>query len=328
MNPKPVVSMEDLSDLKFYEYVSLYKQSKDFDVVIIGGSYAGLSAAITLGRALRKVLILDKGDTYNANDIYSYNFITQDGNIASAIIAKAKEQVLRYKTVRFVKDKVETVINEHNKFTVETRRKERYSGKKILFATGVIDMMLNIPGFKECWGISVLYCPYCNGFEFTDTDIGIIANGETAFEMVKLLSNWSRHIILFTNEVSTLSKEQLKKIKEKNVLIVETEIVSLEHKKGHLKNVVLKDGNIHLINSIFCKLAFLQGTDVPQNQLDCELTGEGLIKTDVFQRTSVPGVFSAGDNCLISRAISVAAAAGTIAGMNINKELIEETFYL
>lgn len=326
MKPKQLITAEDLSDLKFYEYVSLNKQGKDYDVIIIGGSYAGLSAALTLGRALRKVLIIDKGDALQANDVYSHNFITHDGEIASSINAKAKDHVLKYKNVRFLKDKAETVVKEDNRFIVETRRKEKFTGKKILFATGLIDMMPAIPGFKECWGISILHCPYCNGYEYSDADIGILANGDIAFELVKLLFHWSRHLGLFTNGDAGLSQIQINKINEKKVKVISEEIESFDHKKGQLKNIVLKNGDVHSVNAIFCKPGFLQATDIPRKQLGCELTAEGFIKTDIYQRTSVPGVYSAGDNTIVSRAISLSAASGTVAAMHINKELIEETF--
>ncbi|MFT3911572.1 MAG: NAD(P)/FAD-dependent oxidoreductase [Ferruginibacter sp.] len=326
MRPKQTDQAETLSDLKFYQYVSLHKQTKDFDVIIIGGSYAGLSAAMTLGRARRKVLIIDSGNPCNIQTPQAHNFITQDGEVASAIAAKAKEQVLKYNTVKFMKDKAVKVIKDSGKFNVETRRNEKFSAKKILFATGVIDMIPDIPGFSECWGISVLHCPYCNGYEVADRDIGIIANADVAYEMIKLLYTWSTHLTLFTNGVSTLTKEQKLKISQKNIPVIEQEIASLDHKKGQIKNIVFKDAGFYPIDAIFCKLAFLQATDIPQKQLGCELTEEGFIKTDIFQRTSVHGVYSAGDNAVMPRVITVSAATGAIAGMNINKEISEESF--
>ena len=326
MRPKPIVNPEDLSGLKFYQFVSLYKQTKDFDVIIIGGSYAGLSAAMTLGRALRTVLIVDSGKSFTTGNIHAHNFITQDGEVLSTIATKAKEQVLKYRKVKFLKDKVESVIKQKEKFIVQTKRTEKFTAKKILFATGVVDMMPAIPGFADCWGISVLHCLYCNGYEVADTDIGIIANADIAYELIKLLYNWSKHLFLFTNGPAALSQEQKNKIRQKNIVIIETEIAELDHKKGQVKNIILKNGASHPVNAIFCKLAFLQATDIPQKQLGCELTGEGFIKTDMFQRTSVHGVYSAGDNAIMSRAIAVSAATGSIAGMYMNREIVEESF--
>lgn len=326
MRPKQFIKNDELSGLKFYQYVSLSERMRDVDVIIIGGSYAGLSAAMALGRSLRKVLIIDYGKPCNINAQQSHNFITQDGEPPAAIRAKAKEQVLKYRTVKFLKDRVELVKREKNKFTVQTKRNEKFSGKKILFATGIVDLIPNIPGFEDCWGISIFQCPYCHGYEVANTAIGIIANADVAYELVKLLYNWSRQLFLFTNGSASLTQEQINKISQKRILIIESEISELDHKKGQVKNIILKNGLAYPVNAIFSKLPFLQATNIPQKQLGCELNSEGFIKTDMFQRTSVHGVYSAGDNAIISRAISVSTGTGAIAGMYINKELIEESF--
>lgn len=326
MKPKHTDIPSGLSELKFYEYVSMRSQTRDFDVVIVGGSYAGLSAALTLGRALRSVLVIDKGDGFLQQDIYAHNFITQDGVIASAIHAKAKEQVLQYKTVKFYKDKVETVVQQEGRFIVETRRKEKFTARKILFATGLIDVFPPINGFRECWGQSVLHCPYCNGYEYADADIGIFANGDIAYDLAKTMYNWSRHLSIFTNGKSTISALHTEKLAARNVLIEEGEIDFLDHRKGQLKSIVLKSGKMHALNALFCKPGNLQATDIPVQQLGCACTAEGFIKTDIYHRTSVSGVYSAGDNTVMPRAISVSVASGTEAGMSINKEIIEESF--
>jgi len=133
-------------------------KTPDFDVVIIGGSYAGLSAAMALGRAVRRVLILDSGQPCNRQTPHSHNLITQDGATPAHITAVAKEQVLAYPTVRFQAGTATAVMGESNSFVVETAAGEQFRARKILFATGVRDLLPAIPGFAESWGISVIHC--------------------------------------------------------------------------------------------------------------------------------------------------------------------------
>ncbi len=136
------------------------EKRKVFDVVIVGGSYAGLSAAMTLGRSLKTVLIIDSGKPCNRQTPYSHNFITQDGVKPKELFEKAKSQVLKYNTVQFLNDLVISTTKISNAFEIETKLKEKIKAKKVLFSTGVKDIMPNLKGFKESWGISILHCPY------------------------------------------------------------------------------------------------------------------------------------------------------------------------
>ncbi|MDO7742673.1 MAG: NAD(P)/FAD-dependent oxidoreductase, partial [Pedobacter sp.] len=163
------------------------KENTKFDVVIIGGSYAGLSAAMALGRALRNVLVIDSGKPCNAQTPHSHNFITQDGETPAAIAAKAKEQVMQYPSVQFLNDIAVAVSGENSNFSVSTSAGLNIHAKKILFATGVKDIMPAIEGFAACWGISVIHCPYCYGYEYKSQPTGILMNGDMAIDMAELI---------------------------------------------------------------------------------------------------------------------------------------------
>src|SRR5690606_408454 len=139
--------------------------NKNFDVIIIGGSYAGLSSAMTLGRALRNVLMIDSGKPCNRQTPHSHNFITQDGEEPGTIAEKAKAQVLKYDTVKFLNDLAVSGKKTENGFVIATETGKEFATKKLVFATGVKDIMPGIKGFSECWGISVIHCPYCHGYE-------------------------------------------------------------------------------------------------------------------------------------------------------------------
>jgi thioredoxin reductase len=296
-----------------------------YDVIIIGGSYAGLSAAMALGRSLRQVLIIDSGKPCNRQTPHSHNFLTQDGETPAAIAQKAKAQVLAYDTVTF-HEGLATIANKTAEgFVITTQAGESFTAKKLLFATGIADVMPSIKGFAECWGISVLHCPYCHGYEVRNQHIGLLGNGDVGFEFCRLLHQWSKQLTLFTNGPSTLTAAQLEKLQSYNIPIIETELAVLEHTNGQLEQVVLNDGNAVKVAALFARLPFTQHTDMPQS-LGCELTEMGHIKVDGFQRTNIPGIYAAGDNASPMRAVSAVVAAGIMAGAMINRELMEEAF--
>jgi thioredoxin reductase len=295
----------------------------EFDVIIIGGSYAGLSAAMTLGRSLKQVLIVDSQEPCNKQTPHSHNFITQDGEKPSEIAAKARLQVLAYPTVKMHSGLVVDLKGVTTDFIVKTEAGETFKAKKILFATGIVDQMLPVKGFGDCWGVSILHCPYCHGYEVRNKSLAVLANGDPGFDFSLFIHNWSEKLILLTNGKSTLRPEQIAKLKSKDIAIVETEISEFIQVHGQLQSVVFADGRQIALDAIFARVGFKQHSELPA-QLGCTITEQGFIQTDEFQATSIPGVYAAGDNCSPFRSVSGAAAAGTKAGAFLNKELIDE----
>jgi thioredoxin reductase len=295
---------------------------KRFDVIIIGGSVAGLSAAMTLARSLRSVLVIDSSVPCNIQTPKSHNFITHDGKLPSDIIAAAKEEVLRYPTVTFVNDKVTNAMSNDDGFSVKTTSEE-YLANRVLLATGLKDIKPDIPGFAECWGISILHCPYCHGYEVHGKETAILANGEAAYHLGVLINHWTPTITTLTNGISELRNEESEKLKERNIAINENEIDSFIHTDGNLESVRFKDGKLFPINVMYASIPFEQHSDLAE-QLGCKMTSHGHIDIDDEQRTSIKGVYAAGDNTAQHRAISVAAASGTRAGFTINAEMVLE----
>jgi thioredoxin reductase len=298
---------------------------KQYDVIIVGGSYAGLSAGMALGRSLRKVLIIDGGEPCNRQTPHSHNFITHDGNTPKAIAMQAKEQVLKYDTVSFLQGMAVSATKLNNGFEVRTAAGEVFSAQKLLFATGIKDQMPAIDGFAASWGITAIHCPYCHGYEVRHERTGIMANGDIGYEFTKLISNWTKDLTLFTNGRSTLTAEQTEELAKHNIPVVEKEITAFEHTNGHINQVLFKDGSAMPMKAVYSKLPFVQHCDIPI-QLGCALNEQGYITVDNFYRTTVPGVFAAGDNINMMRAVSLAVSAGSSAGVHINKELIDENF--
>lgn len=297
----------------------------NFEVIIIGGSYSGLSAGMTLGRSLRNTLIIDSNLSCNRQTPHSHNFITQDGKTPKEIASVAKEQVLKYDKVKFHDALAISGKKTTDGFEITTEAGEIFTAKKLLFVTGIKDIMPNIPGFADCWGISVIHCPYCHGYEYTGEKTGILANGETAFELGKLISNWTSSITIYTNGKSTLTQEQTAKLNKHQIEIIETEIEHFEHNAGNIQNIVFKDSSKVEITAVYVRPTFTQHCDIPV-QLGCELTEQGYIKVDNMQKTSIVGVFASGDNTTAMRSVANAVATGAFAGAVINKELINEAF--
>lgn len=301
------------------------KQDKQYDVIIIGGSYAGLAAGMTLGRALRNVLIIDGGLPCNRQTPHSHNFLTNDGKPPAEISRLAREQVQAYPTVEFLDGLATAGRKTTTGFEIETAAGRTVHARKLIFASGVKDMMPAIPSFEECWGISVLHCPYCHGYEVRDEQTGILANGDTGFELASLISNWTADLTLYTNGRSTLNEGQRIKLEKHGIGINESVIEKIEHDKGYVQRLVFSNAESEPVKALYARPPFVQHSDIPR-LLGCEMTEEGYIKTDAVQHTTVPGVFACGDNASRVRTVANAVSSGTATGIILNKELIEETF--
>lgn len=310
---KPFIKNKEMTD------------KKHFDVIIIGGSYSGLSAAMALGRALRNVLIIDSGKPCNRQTPHSHNFLTQDGKTPKEIATLARQQVLLYDTVDFFSSLATNASKTENGFEIQTSSGNIFTAKKLIFATGIIDEMPNIKGLPECWGISVLHCPYCHGYEVKTEITGILGNGEYGFEFSKLISNWTKNLTLFTNGKSILTVEQSTILEKHQIKTVETEIAELEHINGQLQSIIFKDGSKKTVKTIYTRLPFEQHCPIPK-QLGCELAEYGYIKIDNFHKTTVNGIFACGDNVSRMRTVANAVSMGTTTGMTVNKELVENNF--
>lgn len=299
--------------------------NRAFDVIIIGGSYSGLAAAMALGRALKKVLVIDSGKPCNRQTPHSHNFLTQDGKTPAEISKLARKQVAQYDTVSFLSGQAVKGCKKELGFIIETDTGQLFKAKKLVFATGIKDIISTIPGLSECWGISVLHCPYCHGYEVRYEQTGILANGENAFELATLISNWTDELTVYTNGKSTLTIEQTAKLEKHGINVVEREIKQLEHTAGYIKSIVFQDGTTAEAKAIYVRSPFEQHSTIPQS-LGCELTEEGYIKVNTLQETTVPGVYASGDSTNKMRTVANAVATGTTAGMAASKKLIIEAF--
>jgi thioredoxin reductase len=280
---------------------------------------------MTLGRARRRVVIIDSGKPCNRQTPHSHNLITQDGKTPAEISAIAREQVLAYPTVNLRPGLVTGVSGENGAFTVSLEDGQSLQAKKLIFTTGIRDIMPDITGFAECWGISAVHCPYCHGYEYSDARTGVLVNGEMALEYVRLIRNWTSDLTVYTNGPATFDGEIREKILATGADIIEQPVTSLDHQNGYLKTLHLNDGTIREITAFYHRPSFVQHSALPE-ELGCALTTHGYIQTDEAQKTTVPGIYAAGDNSGAFRGLTGALAAGTVAGARLNHELINEDY--
>ena len=290
-----------------------------FDVAIIGGSIAGLSAALTLGRSLRRVVVIDSETPCNRTSPFSHNFITHDGDTPAEIVRQARAQIAAYENVMFLKDLAVDAKYGGDIFQVVTQSGSVIRATRVLLCTGLTDLLPDITGFQDCWGISILHCPYCHGYEVKGKRTAVLANGQAAFHVTMLIRNWTKDIVLLTNGRSELRPEEKEILDGLGVAVVETEVSSLAHQDGLISSIRFADDSVVETEAIYASVPFAQQSNLAE-MLGCKMTAKGHVEVDALGRTTVPGVYAAGDNTAEHRAIAVASAAGTVAGFTINAD--------
>lgn len=301
------------------------KTSNHFEVIIVGGSYAGLSAAMALGRSLRKVLIIDSGLPCNRQTPHSHNFITHDGEAPALIAEKAKTQVLQYGTVEFFDGLAVHADKADDGFVVTTQTGEEFTAKKLVLATGIKDLLPDIPGLADCWGITVIHCPYCHGYEFRGERTAIMANGAQAFHLASLVNNLTDKLTILTGGAPDFTPDQMARLATHQIKVVEREVSTIVHEDGWVKNVVFSDGSAIPFSAIYAAVPFVQSSDIAAS-LGCRFTEQGRIEVDPMQKTTVEDVFACGDNATMIRSLASAVYSGNLAGAVINHVLTESQF--
>lgn len=296
-----------------------------FDVIIIGGSYAGMSCALALGRSLRKVLILDFEEPCNRFAPHAHNFLGSDDMPVEELRKRALNDLSKYETVKIINELASNCHKTSSGFEVITSNEKKYYSRKLVIATGIRDELEEIPGLQECWGISAIHCPYCHGYEYHSRPTGIIIKGSPAIHHAQLISNWSNDVYLFTNGDPELTEERIKSITDLGVKMIETPIRELKHNKGYLKSIITTDGMEFMLDAVYVSPTTTQQCTIPV-ALGCELDDKGLIGTDSLQRTNVDGVYACGD-CNSNRSLAGAVYTGSMAGASVNNALIDEGIF-
>lgn len=293
----------------------------NYDIVIVGGGPGGLSAALALGRARKKVLVCDAGPRRNAAAVEMHNFVTRDGIAPQEFRRIAREQMQQYTSVEIREVSVEKITGAKNNFTV-TLSDGEVTARRILLTTGMIDTRLDLPGIERHWGHGVVQCPYCHGWESRDRPWGFVLTPLTAAHAMPFamqLLGWSNDITVFTNAATEIHADSLAPLKNAGLKVETRKITQLSETK-HLEFIEVEGGA-----RVPCELLFAHPPQkqVPVvTQLGLALDENGYVKTDPMKKeTSVPGIYAAGDLCTQMQAAVWAAANGTVAAAMINMEL-------
>lgn len=266
------------------------------DVIIIGGSFAGLAAALQLGRARRKVTVLDTDRPRNRFAGYSHGVLGHDHKPPLDILVEARQQLERYPTIRLVNARAESVSGTIDDFCVVTDDNESLRARRLILSYGITDQMPDIPGFAEGWGTSIIPCPYCDGFEVADQHWGLIWSGPQSHNQVRLFHDWTDRLTVFTDGHDIAPEIQTDLVR-RNKAVVEGKIVEIFGNEGHKSTVRLDNGPAVAVDILFAHPRTRPSASLHKSLgLATVDTPTGLVlKTNERRETSKPGIYAAGD---------------------------------
>ena len=290
-----------------------------FDVIIIGGSYAGLSAALQLGRARKNILVVDAGERRNRFASHSHGFLGQDGKAPGEIIAEARRQIERYPTIDWIEGRVTDAEGSFGDFVVEIDGKRRETADRLILAMGVTDELPAIVGLKDRWGSSVFHCPYCHGYELNQEKIGVIAASPLAIHHALMLPDWGE-TTFFTNGVFEPDGNQHSTLAARGVRVETTGIREI----AGPADVVLTDGRSIALAGLFTQ-PILRITSDWIEKLGCKIE-EGpmgsTIVTDPMKQTTVRGIFACGDVARPAGSVALVVGDGAMAGAAAHRSIL------
>ncbi len=296
---------------------------QDFDALVIGGSYAGLSGAMQIARSGRPVCILDSGQPRNRFAAHSHGFFGQDGQSPRQMIAGARADLAAYPNVTLLETRAETARRDESGFSVTTAACGTLHARKLLLAYGVVDLLPNIPGLRERWGVTALHCPYCHGYEVRGKRLGVLSVGPLSTHQALLISDWGP-VTFFLNGQVQPDEQTMAKLAERGVCMETGLVTALEGNAPALSGVRLADGRLVPLDALFLGSRIQPASDLAE-QLGCA-TEQGvqgpLLTTDAFKQTTVPGVYAAGNLTSRGGNASLAAADGVWAGTSLHQSLI------
>jgi thioredoxin reductase len=290
-----------------------------FDVVIVGGGPAGLSAALVLGRCRRRVLLCDAGQPRNARARSLHGFLTRDGTPPLELLRIGREELRPY-GIDTRDIEVTALAQLPTGFMVTLADGSRVPTRTVLIASGVADELPEVTGLRECYGTSVHHCPYCDGWEVRDKSLVVIGAGGGATGLALSLKTWSDRVTLCSNGYARLKREHRERLAQHAIPIVETRIAALDHHNGQVTHLATTNGERLACDAVFLAVGQRPQCEIPR-QLGCAITRHGLVKTDHLGQTRVAGLYVAGDASRDVQFAVVAAAEGAKAAVAINKAL-------
>lgn len=294
-------------------------QAQAYDVVVVGGGAAGLSAGLVLGRARRRVVVVDGGAPRNAPAAHMQGFLSRDGMPPSDFLALGRAEMTGY-GVELVEDHV---VRIEDGFLVRLAGGQVLTARRILVATGVRDELPEIPGVRERWGRDLLHCPYCHGWEVRDQPVGVLGTLPGSVQHAQLVRQWSDDVVFFVHTYDLTSDERVR-LEARGVHVVGGEVARLVVEADRLTGVELADGRVVARTAVFIRPGNVPRADGLLTGLGCEVDEAGFVTVDATGRTSASGVWAAGNVVDPRTQVITSAGAGSVAAIAINADLVEE----
>lgn len=298
-------------------------QSDSYDVIVVGGSYAGLSAALALVRARKRVLIIDAGQRRNRFVRTAHNLLGQDGRTPEEIFRNARADVAAYPTATFIDGCAVAATASDRGFTVTLADGSAHLAARLILAIGVEDELPDLPGLREGWGNGVFHCPYCHGYEVAGQRLGVLAFDATATRLANMIPEWGPTTFLTNGRVSLTASER-DALEGRGVVIEDTAVSAVINGDEGAGGVRLSDGRMIGLDALFILTPTRLASPLA-GQLGCAIDDTAVgptIRVDTLGQTTVPGVFAAGDAAQFDKSLAGAVASGRLAGTMAHHSLL------
>lgn len=294
------------------------------DVIIIGGSFAGLAAALQLGRARRRVTVLDTGLPRNRFAHHSHGLLGHDHKPPLDILAEARQQLARYPAIRLLHARADSVSGALDDFSVVTGDGKSLGARRVILSYGVADQMPDVPGFAESWGTSIVPCPYCDGFEVAGQHWGLVWSGPHSHNQARLFHDWTDRLTVFADG-HDMAPDVQADLARRNIPVVDGRIIEIAHDKGRIATVNLDTGRHVAVDVLFAH---------PRNKPSAGLhealglatldTPSGIVlQVDERRQTSMPGIYAAGDLATpFLPSVTQASSQGAMAGIFAQQSMV------
>jgi thioredoxin reductase len=293
-----------------------------YDVVVIGGGAAGLSAALVLARARRTVAVVDAGAPRNAPAAHMHGFLSRDGLPPQDLLAVGRDEVTSYGGTLIDGSVAAATRCADGGFEVRLDDGSVLAARRVLVATGLHDVLPDIPGVRERWGRDLLHCPYCHGYEVRDQPLGVLGGTTEAVQHAQLVRQWSSDVVLFPH-TDTPTAHQREQLAAREIRVVEGTVQRLLVEDDQLTGVELEHGRVVRRTAVFVRPRFVPSTDLLVS-LGCDLDDDGWVRTDAVGRTTVPGVSVAGNVANPRAQVITAAGEGSSAAIALNADLVDD----